>query len=339
MSTAATPKPSPELIFGTLISYQHAFALKAAVELDLFTAIAEGATDAASLAKRVNAAERGVRILADGMAIQGFLRKENGKYSLTQDAAIFLDKRSPAYMGGMAEFIVSEENIRNFSHFADCVRKGGTVSSIGDNSKPVDHRWVSFAKAMGSMAAPVAGALSQMVSANSSAEIKVLDIAASHGMFGITVAKNNPRVQVTAVDWPAVLEVAKENAQKFGVADRYSVRPGSAFDTDLGSGYDYVFITNFLHHFDIPTNEKLLRRFHAALKPGGKAVTVEFVPDESRVTPPIAAAFSMVMLVNTDAGDAYTFAEYESMCRNAGFKSTVFEAPPDLPQRLVIAEK
>jgi hypothetical protein len=263
MSTAATPKPSPEVIFGTLISYQHAFALKAAVELDLFTAIAEGATDSASLAKRVNAAERGVRILADGMAIQGFLRKENGKYSLSPDSAIFLDKRSPAYMGGMAEFLVSEENIRNFSQFADCVRKGGTVSSIGDNSKPVDHRWVSFAKAMGSMAAPVAGALSQMISANSSAEIKVLDIAAGHGMYGITVAKNNPRVQVTAVDWPAVLEVAKENAQKSGVADRYSVRPGSAFDTDLGSGYDYVFITNFLHHFDIPTNEKLLRRFHA----------------------------------------------------------------------------
>ena len=339
MSSAAAPKPSPEVIFGTLISYQHVFALKAAIELELFTAIAEGANDAASLAKRVNASERGVRILADGMTVQGFLRKENGKYSLTQDSALFLDKRSPAYMGAMADFLVSEENIRNFSQFADCVRKGGTVSSIGDNSKPVDHRWVNFAKAMGSMAAPVAGALSQMVSANPSGEIKILDIAAGHGMYGITVAKNNPNVHVTAVDWPAVLEVAKENAQKFGVADRYSVRPGSAFDADLGFGYDYVFITNFLHHFDIPANEKLLRRFHAALKPGGKAITVDFIPNEDRVTPPMAAAFSMVMLINTDAGEAFTFAEYEAMHRNAGFKNTVLQAPPDLPQRLVIAEK
>lgn len=339
MSTAPASKPSPELIFGSLISYQQAFALKAAIELDIFTAIAEGASDAASLAKRVNAAERGVRILADGMTVQGFLRKENGKYSLTPDSAIFLDKRSPAYMGGMAEFLVSEENIRNFSQFTDCVRKGGTVSNIGDNSKPVDHRWVTFARAMGSMAAPVAGALSQMVNANPAPEIKVLDIAAGHGMYGITVARNNPRVQVTAVDWPAVLEVAKENAQKAGVSDRYSVRPGSAFDTDLGSGYDYVFITNFLHHFDIPTNEKLLRRFHAALKPGGKAVTVDFVPNEDRVAPPMAAAFSMVMLINTDAGEAFTFSEYEAMHRNAGFKNAVLQSPPDLPQRLVIAEK
>ena len=339
MSTAAASKPSPELIFGTLISYQHVFALKAAIELELFTAVAEGNTDAVSLAERVNAAERGVRILADGMVVQGFLRKENGKYSLTPDSALFLDKRSPAYMGAMADFLVSEENIRNFSQFADCVRKGGTVSNIGDNSKPVDHRWVSFAKAMGSMAAPVAGVLSQMVSANPAAEIKVLDIAAGHGMYGITVAKNNPRVRVTGLDWPAVLEVAKENAQRAGVADRYSVRSGSAFDIDLGSGYDYVFITNFLHHFDVPTNEKLLRRFHAALKPGGKAITVEFVPNEDRVTPPIAAAFSMVMLINTDAGEAFTFAEYESMHRNAGFKNVTLQAPPDLPQRLVIAEK
>jgi len=53
----------------------------------------------------------------------------------------------------------------------------------------------------------------------------------------------------------------------------------------------------------------------------------------------MAAAFSMVMLINTDAGDAYTFAEYESMHRNAGFKNTVLQNPPDLPQRLVIAEK
>jgi 2-polyprenyl-3-methyl-5-hydroxy-6-metoxy-1,4-benzoquinol methylase len=339
MSSAVAPKPSPEVIFGSLISYQHAFALKAAIELDLFTAIAEGATDAAAIAKRVNAAERGVRILADGMTVQGFLRKENGKYSLSPDSALFLDKRSPAYMGGMAEFLVSAENIANFSQFTDCVRKGGTVSSIGDNSKPVDHRWVTFAKAMGSMAGPMAGVLSQIVNSNPAAELKVLDIAAGHGMYGITVAKNNPRVHVTALDWPAVLEVAKENAQKAGVSDRYSLRPGSAFDADLGSGYDYVFITNFLHHFDIPTNEKLLRRFHAALKPGGKAITVEFVPNDDRVSPPMASTFSMVMLINTDAGEAFTFPEYESMCRNAGYKNATLQTIPDLPQRLVVAEK
>lgn len=338
MSTAAASRPSPEKIFEALTRYQQTYALKAGIELDLFTAIGEGANEPAALAKRVQAAERGVRILADYLAIQGFLTKENGKYSLTPDSAVFLDKRSPAYMGGMAEFLVSAENVSNCQILTQSVRKGGTASKIGDNSKPEDDRWVNFARSMGAMAVPMAGVLTQMIAPNNG-PVRVLDIAAGHGMYGITVAKNLPNVQITALDWPAVLEVAKENAAKAGVLGRFSTRAGSAFDADLGEGYDYVFITNFLHHFDPPTNEMLLRRFHAALKPGGKALTVEFVPSPDRVTPPMAAAFSLVMLAHTDAGDAYTFTEYEKMFRAAGFRSCSLHLVPELPQQVVVAEK
>ena len=338
MSTAAAPRPSPEKIFDTLTRYQQTFALKAGIEVELFTAIGEGANELAALAKRTQSAERGVRILADYLTIQGFLTKENGKYALTPDSAVFLDKRSPAYMGAMAEFLVSNQNLDNIQTLTKSVRKGGTASDIGDNSKPEDDRWVNFARSMGAMAVPMAGVLTQMI-APSSGPIKVLDVAAGHGMYGVTVARSLPNVHVTALDWPAVLEVAKENAAKAGVADRYSTLPGSAFDADLGEGYDYIFITNFLHHFDPPTNEKLLRRFHAALKPGGKALTVEFVPNPDRITPPMAAAFSLVMLAHTDSGDAYTFAEYEKMVRAAGFKSCSLHPVPELPQQVVVAEK
>jgi 2-polyprenyl-3-methyl-5-hydroxy-6-metoxy-1,4-benzoquinol methylase len=338
MSTAAAPRPSPEKIFEALTRYQQTYALKAGIELELFTAIGEGANEPASLAGRVKSAERGVRILADYLTIQGFMTKENGKYALTPDAAVFLDKRSPAYMGAMAEFLVSDQNVSSCQILAQSVRKGGTATKIGDNSKPEDERWVNFARSMSAMAVPMAGVLARMI-APSSAPVRILDIAAGHGMYGITVAKNLSNVQVTALDWPAVLEVAKENAAKAGVLDRFSTRAGSAFDADLGEGYDYIFITNFLHHFDPPTNEKLLRRFHAALKPGGKALTVEFVPNPDRVTPPMAAAFSLVMLAHTDAGDAYTFAEYEKMFRAAGFTSCSLQLVPELPQQVVVAEK
>jgi 2-polyprenyl-3-methyl-5-hydroxy-6-metoxy-1,4-benzoquinol methylase len=338
MSTAAAPRPSPEKIFEALTRYQQTYALKAGIELELFTAIGEGANEPASLAGRVKSAERGVRILADYLTIQGFMTKENGKYALTPDAAVFLDKRSPAYMGAMAEFLVSDQNLSSCQILAQSVRKGGTATKIGDNSKPEDERWVNFARSMSAMAVPMAGVLARMI-APSSAPVRILDIAAGHGMYGITVAKNLSNVQVTALDWPAVLEVAKENAAKAGVLDRFSTRAGSAFDADLGEGYDYIFITNFLHHFDPPTNEKLLRRFHAALKPGGKALTVEFVPNPDRVTPPMAAAFSLVMLAHTDAGDAYTFAEYEKMFRAAGFTSCSLQLVPELPQQVVVAEK
>jgi len=338
-SSTAAPRLSPEQIFTTLFAYQQTFALKASIEVDLFTAIGEGANQPSLLAKRCNASERGIRILADYMTVQGFLRKENGKYQLTPESAVFLDRRSPACMGSMADFLADEENVAHFAKLAEAVRKGGTASSEGDNSKPLNERWVGFAKAMGPMAVPMASVLTQIVKSRGERPIRVLDIAAGHGMYGITVAKNLPNVHVTAMDWPAVLEVAKEHAKAAGVAERYSTVPGSAFDANLGEGYDYVFITNFLHHFDIPTNEMLLRRFCAALKPGGTALTVEFVPDEGRVSPPMAARFSAVMLATTDAGDAYTFAEYEKMHRAAGFKRCTLHHVPDLPEQIVSAEK
>src|SRR5205809_6161659 len=158
-------------------------------------------------------------------------------------------------------------------------------------------------------------------------------------MFGITIAKLNPNAHITAADWAPVLAVAKENAAAAGVADRVAFRPGSAFEADLGEGYDFVLLTNIFHHFDVPTCEKLMRRVHAALKPGGKAVTLEFVPNEDRVTPPMAAAFSLVMLAGTDAGDAYTFAQYEKMFRNAGFAKTTLHPVPDMPQQVLLSEK
>jgi cyclopropane fatty-acyl-phospholipid synthase-like methyltransferase len=135
------------------------------------------------------------------------------------------------------------------------------------------------------------------------------------------------------------LQVAQENAKKYGLADRYKAIVGSAFDVDMGGGYDYVLLTNMFHHFDVPTCEKLMRRVHAALKVGGKAVTLEFVPNEDRVTPPTAAAFSLVMLANTDAGDAYTFSEYDKMFRNAGFAKSTLHPVPDMPQQVIVSEK
>jgi len=130
-----------------------------------------------------------------------------------------------------------------------------------------------------------------------------------------------------------------ENAKKFGVADRVTPKPGSAFETEYGDGYDFVLLTNILHHFDPPGCETMLRRVHKALKAGGKAITLEFVPNEDRVSPPLAAMFSLIMLANTDAGDAYTFAEHERMAKNAGFAKSTLQQVPDMPQQLVISEK
>lgn len=339
----ATPsqgqKPSPERIFATLTAFQQTEALKAAIHLDIFTKIGEGANEVPALAKQVGAAERGVRILCDYLTIHGFLTKEQNRYALTQESAIFLSRKSPAYMGSIANFLTADMHRQNFAALADAVRKGGSAAHEGDTTKPNDEFWVEFARSMASLAVPSAEFIAALTGAADGKAVKVLDVAAGHGMFGITLAKRNPNAQIVALDWPAVIAVAVENSKKFGVADRIRPLAGSVFEADLGEGYDYVLLTNILHHFDPPTNEKMLRRVHAALKPGGRVITLEFVPNEDRVSPPMAAGFSLIMLANTDRGDAYTLAEFEKMFRNAGFAKTALHQIPDMPQQILVSEK
>ena len=339
MAAPRMNRPTPERIFNTLSAYQQSAALKAGIELDIFTAIGEGANTAASLAAKTGAAERGVRILCDFLTILGLLTKDAGRYALTQESAIFLDRRSPACMGSMAKFMCSERGQQAFGALTEAVRQGGTVSGEGDNTKPQDELWVAFARSMGPLAIPSAEFIAQLTGAGQGKECKVLDLAAGHGMYGITIAKKNPQAQISALDWPAVLEVAKENARAAGVSGRYTTRAGSAFEAELGDNYDFVLLTNIFHHFDEPTCEKLMRRVHAALKPGGRAITVEFVPNEDRVSPPASASFSLVMLASTDAGDAYTLSEYEKMFRDAGFGKTTLHQIPDMPQQVLVSEK
>jgi len=339
MSMPATQQPSPQLFFQTINAHQRTEALKAAIELEVFTAIGEGNTTAAEIAKRCQTSEKGMRVLCDFLTIMQMLTKQGDRYALTLDSATFLDKRSPAYLGGATEFLCSPMTTDGAKHFAEAVRKGGTALENDGTIGPDNPIWVKFSRAMAPMMALAAQLIAKLVDPNADRKLKILDIAAGHGLFGIGFATNNPQAEITAVDWKAVLEVAKENAQKAGVSDRYRTIEGSAFDVEFGTGYDLVLLTNFLHHFDPPTCETLLRKVRAALADGGRAVTLEFVPNDDRVTPPDAAGFSVMMLTSTPAGDAYTFAELERMFANAGFShSTLHPLPPTI-QQVIVSEK
>jgi SAM-dependent methyltransferase len=338
-TTSPSPMPSPEHIFQTLNAHHQTATLRTAIELDLFTAIDEGNHTVAELAKRIGSSERGTRILSDHLVISGFLRKENSRYQLTQESALFLSKRSPQCMGTIAEFLTSRHHYENMARLTEAVRRGGTAGSKGDNFEPNDDIWVTFARSMAPLTIPAANFIAQTIGAQNAKPVRVLDIAAGHGMYGITIGKNNPNAQITALDWPAVLEVAKENAAKAGIADRYTTLPGSAFEVNLGEGYDLVLLTNIFHHFDKETCVRLMRRVLQALKPGGQAVTLEFVPNEDRVSPPTEAAFSLLMLAGTDAGDAYTFSEYKEMFRAAGFQETILHPIPGMPQEVLLSQK
>jgi hypothetical protein len=339
MSSPATQQPTPQLFFQTINSYQRTEALKAAIELDVFTKIGEGNRTPAEISRKCETAERGMRILCDYLCMMSFLTKDGQQYSLTPDSAMFLDKQSPAYLGGTIEFLLSPQLTDGFKDLAAAVRKGGTVIPDDGTVAPDNPIWVKFARAMAPMMELPSQLLAQMVDEKADRKLKILDIAAGHGLYGLAFATNNPQAEIVGLDWPNVLAVAKENAQKVGAGDRYSTIAGSAFDVDYGSGYDLVLLTNFLHHFDPPTCETLLRKVHAALADGGRAVTLEFVPNEDRISPPEAAGFSLMMLGSTPSGDAYTFPELERMASNAGFaRSEMHPLPPSI-QTVVISYK
>src|ERR1044072_15866 len=266
-----TQQPSPELFFQTVNSYQRTAAVKAAIELDVFSAIGEGHATADKIAASRALSERGTRILCDSLVINGLLTKDGGRYALTGDSAFFLDRRSPAYMGGSIEFLLTPMLLANFEDLATAVRNGGTANTEGGTVSHENPIWVKFARAMVPMAAMPSQVIAGMFGELAGREIKVLDIAAGHGLYGIAFAQRFPGAQVYALDWPAVLQAAKEHARAAGVAERHHTIEGSAFDADFGEGYDVVLLTNFLHHFDPPTCEKLMRKVHASLKDGGRS--------------------------------------------------------------------
>ena len=330
-------QPSPEIVIETLTDYQKSGALQGAIELDLFTAIAQGHSTAEALAEHCGADPRGVRILCDFLSVHGFLIKQESCYRLTPESSAFLVQYSPAYLGSISVFLNSGRLQQAFHDVAAAVRKGGTVLEQDGTVSQENPVWEKFARGMAPLARHSAELIADQLKIENAGACKILDIAAGHGFYGITLARRNPQAQIHAADWPNVLQVASENARQAGVSDRHQLIPGDAFQSEFGDGYDLVLLTNFLHHFDPPTCVELLRKVRSALKPGGRAATLEFVPNPDRVSPPREAAFSLVMLCTTPCGDAYTFADLEEIFRLAGFQGSELHSLEEISQHLVIS--
>lgn len=334
------PAPiTPVPLFEAVTAYQKSAAIRSAIELDIFTMVAEGATSAAELARSADASERGVRILCDALTVMGFLTKKNDRYGLNDLSATFLNSKLPTYVGNAVVFLMSDAQMRGFDDLTNAIRRGGSAITGDASMDPDSDMWVKFAQGMSGFIFPMAEATASNIGLPADASLKILDIAAGHGLFGILAAQRYPNAEVYGADWPKVLEVAKSNANRFGVGERYHTIPGNAFSSDFGSGYDVILIPNFLHHFDAETCTSFMKKCHAALKDHGRIVTVEFIPNEDRVSPPMAAMFPLVMLAGTPAGDAYTFAELKKIAEDAGFSRNERISLEPLPSDLMISTK
>src|SRR6188474_461915 len=182
--------PSADIVFDTLFAYQRSAALKSAIDLDLFTHIDTAEKTSSQIASLTGASERGIRILCDYLCTIGLLVKSGMSYRLTPDTAAFLSQRSPAYLGTTVKFLLLPELKQNMEVLTESVRRGGIAPSGANTVAEENPIWVDFARSMAPMMVPAAHAIADLLAGQG--PIKVLDIAAGHGLFGITIAQRNP---------------------------------------------------------------------------------------------------------------------------------------------------
>src|SRR5262249_2227750 len=213
--------PSFDLLWDSFSGYQRTAALKAAIDLDVFTAITAGATTLDALAGRCHASVRGLRALLGHLVMDGLLTRDGDQYGLSATSAAFFDRSAPSFVGSAITFIASPTINDAFARLTEAVRLGATAIPDNGSLAPEHPMWVEFARAMAPLAGATAMLLANLLDVERFPGGDVLDVAAGHGLFGITLALANPRVEVTALDWPNVLAVAEENARRAGVATRF----------------------------------------------------------------------------------------------------------------------
>lgn len=302
---------SPAWLMEEFVAYQRTFALRTAIELDLFTRIGRGVNTIPALAEATRASERGLRALCDNLAVRQHLVKERNRYRLTLNSKVYLSKDSPAWFGSAIQFLAGDTYIEAFSDLSRSVKRGRSGSPKTN--------WPDFAQCMSPLAPAVAEFMAEAMRVDTAGPIQILDVAAGHGLYGLAVAARNHQAEIYALDAPQVLQVAAKNARKAGVGKRFHRIPGDAFEVAFGGPYDLVIAGNIAHHLEPAANVKLFKKCRAALKPKGKLVVLDFVVNDDRVSPPAEAGFA-IHLFATGSSDVYTFREFKGMLRAAGFR-------------------
>lgn len=317
----------------------HATAvLCGACELDVFTQLAAGPKDAAAVANGIRCPERSTRILLDALVGLGLLGKERETYRLAQLAEAHLVPGKPMYMGDFAALVAAPTLWDGLGRLVDAVRAGGSV--LAEHAETPKHPfWETFARSSASMAGPAAMVLEGLLHdwIASRPRVRVLDIAAGSGLYGYTLLRSHANVELTALDWPNVLVETRKWAGRLGV-DTGGVKylEGSLFDVDYGGPYDLILLSHVYHHFEPPACRALTRKVAAALAPGGRVAVHDFLAADDN---PGAAMFSVVMLVWTRKGEAYSADDYRAWFVEAGLKPLGVHPNAAMPTSFVIAEK
>lgn len=318
--------------------YVPPLVLEAAIRHRVFDVLDGGAMTIAETANATGASVRGLTAIMNALVGLQYLTNDGqGRYALAPEAAAFLVSTKPTFQGGLIRHC-SEHLIPRWLHLNDVVATGEPVSAVNEEKSGAEF-FHDFVLDIFPMSYGAAQFLAHRLAFGANGEpVRVLDLAAGSGVWGIAQAQASPRVQVTAVDWPEVIPVTKKTAERFGLGPRFSFVEGDLHDADFGSGYSLATLGHILHSEGEALSRKLLQKTHAALASGGTIAVQEFLVNADRTGPLNGLFFAVNMLVNTRNGNTWSFEEISGWLKEAGFTNARQINSPG-PSPLILATK
>ncbi len=329
---------TPERLMELSFAYAPPLIISAGVSNKVFDSLEDGAKTAEQVAGQTGASARALRILMNALVGLDLLKKDrNEKYSLTPESAAFLLSNKPGTHAGFFGTI-APQLISRWLRLSDIVHEGRPAVAVNQEAEGTEF-FSQLVENIIPMSYPPAQKLGDHLKlARTRNEIRVLDLAAGSGIWGIALAQKSSRVRVTAVDWAGMIPTAKRITQKFGVGDRFNYVEGDILAANFGSGYDVATLGHILHSEGEESSRQLLKKTFRALKSGGTIAIAEWLVDDDRTEPLPSLMFAVQMLVNTEKGDTFSFNEIKSWLQEAGFKKVrVLQAPG--PSPLILATK
>jgi ubiquinone/menaquinone biosynthesis C-methylase UbiE len=330
-------KLAPDRIMQMAWGYAPPLIIEAAVNHGVFDSLAQSPKTTQQLARKTRASERGLTAILNALVGLQLLARKGNRYALTPESAAFLVSTRPSYHG-MFFHHTTRHLIPKWLQIIDVVRTGKPAAAV--NSKRDGAKFFAkFVESLFPLSYAAASALGgHLRISKAKAPVNVLDIAAGSGVWGIALARQSARVRLTAVDWPEVLKVTERVARRHGVGDRLTKIPGDILKVNYGNGHHVATLGHILHSEGRDRSRRLLKKVYDALSPGGTIAIMEFVVNRDRTGPPMSLLFAVNMLVNTQAGDTFSFEEIRGWLREAGFKNPrLLQVPAVSP--LVLAAK
>jgi ubiquinone/menaquinone biosynthesis C-methylase UbiE len=329
---------SPERLMEISFAYAPPLIISAAVNNKVFDSLEGGAKTPDQIAGKNGASARALRILMNALVGLDLLKKDKqGKYSLVPESSAFLLSNTPGTHAGFFGTI-APQLISRWLQLSDIVREGRPAVAVNQETEGTEF-FSQLVENIIPMSYPPAQTLGDHLKVSKDTnEIRVLDLAAGSGIWGIALAEKSPRVRVTAVDWAGMIPTTKRITQKFGVSDRFNYIEGDILEANFGSGYDIATLGHILHSEGEERSRQLLKKTFSALKPGGIIAVAEWLVNDKRTEPTHSLMFAVQMLVNTDKGETFSFNEIKSWLEDAGFRKVrKLEAPG--PSPLILATR